>query len=1068
MTLAAQRREVSCLALTFFYDYLEARGWPRRTIQEGLPYTPEFLDARLNWIDFASFLEIERRFGALFPENPDVFFDVGRSIKSTNGMGFLTAVVRTMFSPHQVYRQMPRFVPRFLFPFVNIRFDVSGRGTLRGTYLFEPGYAPTDGFLQTVRGILSGVPAMVGAPYAEVALTRDSELRAVFDIRVAGWRGAGESLRSVWARLRDSLAMRWQNRRRIAAELEETNSLLLQKVDDLTRAKADLDARVRDLTILSRLATYATSELDLRRLVRAAVNVVSEQLGQRPVATLLLDGEGDQAVLTIAATANLSSAALLGVTHALPALAGPEGRGGDDGRIELARQPWLVLGLRARDRELGVLLVGWREEQRVEPSLLASIAGQIAVAIDNAVSFRVIADLRDTLETRVATRTAELLDARSRLEATVLDLQRADKAKQDFFMNVSHELKTPLTLILASLDEFEMTASHALGAEALGGIRRNATNLLQLVEEILDFSRLDEGRLVARKVRFDLGEYVEHVVTLLRPLAERRRIELVCVRPDGVLPVLVEPNLLQRVLRNLIVNAVKYIDEGGHVRVSVSAEGAFVRFEVLDDGPGIPTEQADRVFERFYRCRAEGTQNVEGSGIGLAMAREIMELHDGRLTLESTPARGCLFRGELALSLDEAEPMLLVEELIEAPVGEGAEPAARDPRKSAAPPALAADAPHVLVVEDNHEMREVLARLLARRFQVTVASDGAEGLAAARGQLPDLVLADVNMPRMTGYQMCRALKDDPITRDIPVILLTARHGTQAALEGFGSGADDYVAKPFSAPELLARVGAHLRLRGLMQALVRAENRATLATLSAGIAHEILNPVNGIVNGVPPARKALRRLAIGEDIERQLATGESMLTVIESCGRRIQRIVDAVSGLARRSAAYAHAGSVTIGAQLDDILALLAHRRGPRVEVLVELAWDGPVACQPDLLDQVFVNLLANAFDALGAAGRVRIASERSGADVVVRVQDDGPGVPVSLREQIFRPFFTTKEVGKGMGMGLAMVREFLQAHGGSIVLATVSEWSTEFVVRLPAAGASPTTPPPARTRALPN
>lgn len=1058
-------REVSCLGLTFIYDFMKARGVPRTRLQEGLPYPPKYLDNRLNWIDFQTMCAIERRLEEIFPGEPDLHLEIGRTLRQSSGFGFVRVLMRSVASPYQMYSQLTHTLPRFLFRFCHPVFEQVSPDHVRARYRFDRGYPPTAAFLQTVRGILMAIPTMMGLPEAQVTMRMASPLEAVYEIHLRGQTGFLDRVRIAARGMVGASRMLLQNLPAAASELEETNRLLVEKVEALTDAQEELHRKVRDLSILNSLARASASELDLERLVEGAAAVVSDQLGEIPVVVLLREGEPEGC--RVAASVRVPADELAGVVARVRTWATQKSSdvGGRGLRLAgLGR--WTVLPLRSKDRLLGVLGLATGPTADFDETLLAAIADTLSVAVDNAISVNVIRDLRDHLDLRVRERTTELEQARGQLEDTVARLERSDRARAEFFTNVSHELKTPLTLILAPMDELEDTLRTRGADDCLAHVRtvrENAQSLLRLVNEILDFARLDEGRIPVNVAQMDLAAFVEEATGSLKPLADRRKVHLSCERPRRAVPARVDPKLVRRALVNLVLNAIKYVDPGDRVTVRLVPGRHEVVLEVTDTGPGIDEPEQRRIFERFQRASDARGRLVEGSGIGLAMVKDIATLHGGSVELESAAGQGATFRLRLPRRFVDASrrpagiegrtpadlsDFVLDHELLpDVPAAANA-----DPDVASFGEAGDAHAGRVLLVEDNPRMREFLADVLARRYQVWTRPDGVEGLAMARDELPDVIVSDVMMPRMDGLQMCRLLKEDTATRGIPVILLTARHGTEAVLEGFRAGADDFVVKPFSTPELLARVDVQLRIRALTLSLLRSEQQASLGVVSAGIAHEVLNPVNAIVNSVPPLRKAIARMGVAAGDAEDRAVCEALLQAVELSGERIHRIVDAFRRLTRPGEERPVLQAARPGDVIDRVLEMLRYRFGAETNLRVHRRydWNESVMCFPDLLGQVVMNLVGNAMDALGpGGGNVWISVGRSGERVCIRVRDDGPGIPPEARRRVFTPFFTTKPPGVGTGLGLSISREIMALHRGTLELAPSGERGAQFVACLP-------------------
>jgi signal transduction histidine kinase/serine phosphatase RsbU (regulator of sigma subunit)/CheY-like chemotaxis protein len=432
-------------------------------------------------------------------------------------------------------------------------------------------------------------------------------------------------------------------------------------------------------------------------------------------------------------------------------------------------------------------------------SFLTVVAGQLAGALKNA---RAAQTERERLE-----RLAEL-----------------DEAKTAFFSNVSHEFRTPLTLMLGPLEELESSGevASAQGREQLDSVRRNALRLLKLVNTLLEFSRIEAGRLEGSFRPTDLAEATTDLASTFRSAIEAAGLRLeVDARP---LPerVYVDRAMWERIVLNLLSNALKFTFSG-EIRISIgpSADGQAAELRVADTGTGIPPEALPRLFERFRRVRGAKARTHEGTGIGLALVHDLAELHGGSVSVESELERGTTFTVRVPLGSvhlpadqidhDEGQPSagrIAAQYLQEArDWSRENEPAGARGRTGR---------PMVLVADDNADLRAYIARLFADRYDVETVADGAAALDAIARGLPDLIVTDAMMPVMDGFELLRRLRADERAARVPVIMLSARAGQESAVEGLEAGADDYLVKPFSADELRARAEAHLKVAKLRE------------------------------------------------------------------------------------------------------------------------------------------------------------------------------------------------------------------------------------------------------------
>ncbi|HET7538820.1 MAG TPA: ATP-binding protein [Polyangiaceae bacterium] len=451
---------------------------------------------------------------------------------------------------------------------------------------------------------------------------------------------------------------------------------------------------------------------------------------------------------------------------------------------------------------------------------------------------------------------------RKRAEA----LAALDEAKTAFFSNVSHEFRTPLTLMLGPLEESLQDLEHPLSARQRGRqelVQRSALRLLKLVNSLLDFSRIEAGRARAQYQPTDLGAFTADLAASFRSLVEKAGLTLTVDCPPLAAPVYVDREMYEKIVLNLLSNAFKFTFAGG-IRVSLSLTDDRARLMVADSGSGVPESELPHLFERFHRVQGAQGRSYEGSGIGLALVQELVKLHGGTVAVSSRLGEGSVFTVSLPLGsahLDpersEAASALTSTRLGPAPFideasqwlnpGSDAPNAATVRAAEEAPPSSTAG--RILLCDDNADMRQYVRQLLvAQGWDVEAVEDGQAALRSVEARLPDLVLIDVMMPKLDGFGVLRALRKADETRLVPVILLSARAGEEARVEGLNAGADDYLVKPFAARELVARVRAHLNAaRGRQEAARAAETARKTAEEERARMLALLGEVPAVVN-----------------------------------------------------------------------------------------------------------------------------------------------------------------------------------------------------------------------------
>ncbi|MBN1207089.1 MAG: response regulator [Myxococcaceae bacterium] len=719
------------------------------------------------------------------------------------------------------------------------------------------------------------------------------------------------------------------------------------------------------------------------------------------------------------------------------------------GLMGLGTLPVLVPTIALGAASFGAWLDARLEVRRKDEYLAAQNEGLLQSLRDLERRYDEVYQSNLALEDRVAARTRELTETNAKLEAALNTQKELTRLKSEFFDNVSHELRTPLTLILLSLESLMQRDPATIPASVrqhLATMERSANRLLKLINNLLDLAQMEAGKTRLRYQPVELFGLLNTLLSPFKVMAEKKGIRL-ALEGGTVTAIHADVERVEIVFQNLISNALKFTQEGA-VTVRIHEDDTSVHVEVLDTGPGIAPQDIPVIFDRFAQADSTGTRRFGGSGIGLALVKETVDLHAGHIGVRSEVGKGSAFHVRLPKGTAHIREDLRDRRVVELPVrrerrsySQGL-PAVRpgtgptEGAEETAPP----NAPRILVVEDDTEIRGFVTSVLSADYRVLEAVNGEEGCQLAIKEQPDLIVSDVMMPVMSGLQMLAQLRGLPETSDIPVILLTARQEVAEKVEGLGVGASDYLGKPFSPRELLARIEAQLRLRDAAVRAAENERLAATGLLTSGFAHEVRNPLNGLMNAILPLRDSV----LSGQPDPELA--RAMLEVIEECGTRIRHLAESLLSFVRASDKPV---PVNLDASLDSTLSILAWRVPHEVVVERDYRCDALVMGDPGSLNQVWVNLLDNALRAVGTSGRVKVSTERDGDTAVVAVTDTGVGIKPEDMEKLFQPFFSTRAAGEGTGLGLALCRRIILRHGGQIRLTSEYGKGTRSEVRLP-------------------
>ncbi|HJQ39239.1 MAG TPA: ATP-binding protein [Thermoanaerobaculia bacterium] len=801
---------------------------------------------------------------------------------------------------------------------------------------------------------------------------------------------------------------------------------------------SEVTARVlgeRRLRVLREIAAQTAEATRAEEACSIAARVLATDLSDLPFAQIYLepveatDWPLDDVLRT--GTASIVDIEHLGIDHV------------DEMGTTRVRQAIVLPIVRHGDsRPAGVLVAGIGPRLKLDAQyrdFLDLVSDQIATAVSKARAYE---------------------EAEARAEA----LAAIDRAKTAFFTNISHEFRTPLTLMLGPVEEIlersAETPPH--DRELLQVAHRNMLRLQKLVNALLDFSRIEDGRAQASYHRIDLAGLTAELASGFRSAMERAGLRfLVDVEPLAA-QYWIDRDMWEKIVLNLLSNALKFTLDGEiEVRLREDARGATLT--VRDTGSGIPESELPRLFERFHRIEGTKRRSQEGTGIGLALVQELVKLHGGTIEVSSREGEGTSFHVAIPAGtahlpperIDKARDGASTPARVASYVGEAMQWLDAGDELPQIPPAAERGA-RVVIADDNSDMRGYITRLLERRYEVINCADGRAALEEIRRSRPNLLLADIMMPELDGFELLHAIRADPELRTLPVILLSARAGEEARVEGMGAGADDYLVKPFSARELVARVDAHLMLERVRRQAEESLRRSAQALRDADrlkdeflatLSHELRTPLTAI-------------LGWSQMIRLGTIDPDELRTAIEAITRsaKVQsQLIEDVLDVSRITTGKMRLDSKP--ASLREVVESAVETVRPAADAkAIDLHLDvasevGMLMMDPDRMRQVIWNLVSNAIKFTPPRGRVDVTVRQGDEQATVQIRDTGPGIAASFLPHLFERFrqadSSTRRSHAGLGLGLALSKDLTELHGGRIHVQSEPGHGATFTVVLP-------------------
>ena len=693
------------------------------------------------------------------------------------------------------------------------------------------------------------------------------------------------------------------------------------------------------------------------------------------------------------------------------------------------------------------------------------------------------------------------------------NLNKSDALKDEFLANTSHELRTPLHGIIGIAESLIDGAAGGLPQKArenLSLVTQSGKRLSTLIDDILDFSKMKHQDLQLQLKAIDMKSTVDLILTLSLPLLNQKNIQLLNQIPDDLPLVEADENRLQQILMNLIGNAIKFTQEGS-ITVSAQQENERLRIFVKDTGIGIPVDQQHLIFESFEQLDGSISREYTGTGLGLTVTKQLVALHGGVIEVQSVEGEGSCFLFTLSVANERTPIMQASEVLIRRPKSHKEEEAAYAATSGRSleneEDLIQQNAEKtILVVDDEPVNIQVLNNQLSlHHYRFISAQDGFEALKILEDCIPDLILLDLMMPGMSGYEVCQIIRESHSPSDLPILILTAKNQVKDLVEGLESGANDYLSKPFSKQELISRIQTQLTLseqntalktqaktleyqvqertqrisknmellKQTQAQLVHSERMSSLGNLVAGVAHEINNPVQSISVTTDNLKQNLDDLSQlifklgGENAEAHFEKlfgthfkklGHNLSNLKEG-SLRIKNIVQDLRTFSRLDEAEQKQVKLVEGIHSTLNLLKAQYRQ---IEFMEEYLAQPELECWPAQLNQVYMNVMVNACQAIEVKQkssnetfqgslyiRTFLFETNKTQNVGIEFTDNGCGMSQEIQSQIFDPFFTSKKVGEGTGLGMSISYGIIEKHSGRISVQSKENEGSTVLIELP-------------------
>lgn len=786
-------KDVSCKLLAVFFWSLKENKLPVEILSKGIPYDAGYLKNQKNSIEWDALCQIFANLREIWSDD-EYFETLGIQFVQHRVYPVITMISQLIFSIKDVYSMIndpKKGIGHNAVKCITPSTREIEEGHIEVKLELLDGYQSCRDFFLVTKGFFIAAPTMLKLKPATVIM-KETSRGAVYNISYPISKRTFSWIRGIF-----SLTT---SKHTAIEELNNAYELLYDRFYELEENKAKIQFQAKQLQTAHNFSQLIRGDLNLDDALQT-------------IAKSLIDLEDfDGVELTID-----------------EAIAGEKFRVTMKPNNDLNEQFQIVRKLQARGKDIGNIKIWLKEKTNPEDAqqLLDYIIPSISMEIMNAISFKLLNDYRDELENKVDERTQQLKNANEELNVSLDKLKELKNARDKFFASISHEFRTPLTLILGPSENLILNSTEIETKRKAGLIKKNADRMLVLVNQLLDLSRLDYGKFEIKASKRNIIDFVRGVAFSFESLAERKDILIKFFSKDELIELYFDNEVMMKILTNLLSNAFKFTEVGGVISINIyKTDFNSVLIKIKDTGIGIPESELPKLFDRFFQVDQSSSRKYEGSGLGLALTKELIELHHGKISVKSKKEeQGVSGSGwtEFTIEFPLGKSHLKDEEIVDEQLlqNQQAQNYEIDRRIFATAEIsenqmIDPDKDIVLIVEDNEDLRQMIKESLKKTYTIIEAENGVKGLKLAEENIPDLIISDIMMPEMDGYELTQKIKADEKTNHIPIILLTAKASIEDKLEGLETGADDYLIKPFSEKELTVRVKNLIKTRQQMR------------------------------------------------------------------------------------------------------------------------------------------------------------------------------------------------------------------------------------------------------------